>query len=154
MLELAFSLTDRTAHRDRPAYFREHATEIGDVLQCMPWMLEAFHVVCDRFLGSCKFDFEQQGDEAISAQFLPDLDLSPPSVKITVGKREAMDIGRFLLERCAAKEIQVLTLETVCASPNLLPETQLAVVRALISRKRVAITKSRFSPLSLSITDV
>src|SRR2546428_2375404 len=37
-LELGFSLTDRTAHRDRAAYFREHATEIGNVLQAAPAM--------------------------------------------------------------------------------------------------------------------
>ncbi len=154
VLELGFSLTDRTAHRDRAAYFREHATEIGDVLQSTPSMLEVFHSICRRFLAECSFEYERRGEEAIIGRFLAEEKLPVPSKPIQVSAKDATDLWRFTLERLASKELQVSALGSVCASPNALPETQLVVLRALVKRKFVDVGRSAFSPATLSITDV
>ncbi len=151
-MELAFSLNDRTAHRDRASFFREHATEIGDVLQALPWVLEVFQSLCERFLSSGPFKFERKG-ETIDATFLIDSSLNPPPVSIHVAKGEAMDLSRFVMETCAVKEIQIPTLYAICSGSHTTPEKQLAIIRALQKRHIIDIKSERFAPLSICLAE-
>jgi len=153
-IELGFSLSDRTAHKDRAAYFREHATEIGDVLQAMPWVLEQFHKISRRFLLDAKFEFERRGEDSIFGTFLLEARLTPPPKSIQVGAKEATDLGRFFLERVATKELGVDTLDSTCISSTASPETHLTVLRALARRNLIVVSRVAFSPVCLAITDL
>ncbi|MBA3045392.1 MAG: hypothetical protein FP824_04190, partial [Euryarchaeota archaeon] len=59
IIELAFSLGDREAHRDRPKYFREHATEIADVIRFLPKICEILNSRILYILTNEKFSLEK-----------------------------------------------------------------------------------------------
>jgi len=52
---LLFSLADRESHKDRPSYFRDHSTEIADVLKNAPRLCELFNKVMTRLLMGPEF---------------------------------------------------------------------------------------------------
>ncbi len=153
MMELAFSLSDRTAHKDTPMYFRQKATEIGDVVKSLPWMLETFHSVSKRFLSESSFEFEKIGHETTRSRFLSDLDLVHASTEIILDNREALDYSHHLIEQCSAKERCVDSLSSVCMSSQLSPELQLSVVRIVTSRGYLKASSGRFCPLILNATE-
>lgn len=62
-LELLFSLGDREAHNDRPSYFRDHSTEIADVLRMAPQLCEILNKTVTRLLKDSKFSFKQNNDK-------------------------------------------------------------------------------------------
>ena len=152
-LELAFSLSDRERHRDKVSYFREHSSEIGDVLRSTTFILDIFQRMCDRVIISGTFEYERQGEEAILGRFFPDENLSPPPEVLRVSGKEALDFGRYLLETLLARDIVVKRLGSVCGNNNLTSEKQLTVLRAFLKRGLIRVNQSISFPLSLSITE-
>lgn len=67
--ELLFSLGDREAHRDRPAYFREHSTEIVDCLKMSPRVCELLNKVADRILTGPDFRLRKVDEKTLAYSF-------------------------------------------------------------------------------------
>lgn len=150
-IELTFSLNDRLAHRDRSAYFRDHATEVGDVLKALPRVLELVRAVTDKVLVQGNFEFEKLSDGGLIATFFPDV--LPPPQPIKISKKDAIVSSKAILDNLAARDLVVETLSSPLLVGHLTPESQLALLRILHKHGFVETQRAAFRPLTFRITD-
>lgn len=130
MWELTFSLGDRKAHRDRPKYFREHATEIADALRVLPLICEKFLVVVERFLFSMKFQYEKQGNLLIGKYMLEDLPIQP--AKIITKEKSAKRIINTILSSLERNPREAIPLHRLLIVEGESLEAQVAMINAMI----------------------
>jgi hypothetical protein len=95
---LLFSLGDREAHRDRPSYFRDHATEIGTVLQAAPRLCDLMNLLSNSLVVGAGFEvtqkdgsaeFRWQGSSGHSGSLLVDAVTIQNTVEAILGRLEA-----------------------------------------------------------------
>ncbi len=135
-LELLFSLGDRDAHRDRPSYFREKATEIATVLQAAPRLCEVMnrtvaHLVegpfeLDRSDGGITFIYGKKGGEDAEHH------LSSEEVRSLVSE---------VLGRLEGGEIMLPPLEPPLIGLPFMPEIGLGGIRACRIQELLTIDK-------------
>jgi hypothetical protein len=150
-MRLSFSLDDRRAHRERKEYFREHATEIGDILKGLPWMLEKFHKMEQNFLVECEVILKNENDKLVS-QFKPSLKDSVHPVDIILSKDDLRNITMKILEPLAVRDRPLTMLGGLLQESGQEPEIYLSVLRTLISQGYIQWHKNRTFPILISIT--
>ena len=151
LMRLSFSLDDRRAHRERKEYFREHATEIGDILKGLPWMLEKFHKMEQNFLVECEVILKNENDKLVS-QFKPSLKDSVHPVDIILSKDDLRNITMKILEPLAVRDRPLTMLGGLLQESGQEPEIYLSVLRTLISQGYIQWHKNRTFPILISIT--
>lgn len=149
-LSLMFSLGDRKAHDDRASYFSQHASEIRDSIQKLPWFLEIMHEVAIKFVSKSNFEYDFN-DAGISAAFLNGSVHGIQSSEITINEIEAKGLLRYYLEYLSNRDITIDSLESISSKPNTDPEFQIAVVR-IISATSLIYIKS--DPISLNVMSI
>ncbi len=149
-LSLTFSLGDRTAHDDRASFFSQHASEIRDSIQTLPWFLEIMHDVAIKFVSKSHFEYNFNG-EGIKATFIKGQfhDIEPS--EITIEETEAKGLLRYYLEYLYNRDITIDSLESIASKPNTEPEFQIAVAR-IISESSLIDIKS--DPISLNVMSI
>jgi len=152
-LQLAFSLDDRRAHRDRGSYFKDKATEIGTVLGEIPWVLEVLHGVADRFLRLAQVTYTHAGEDYLEALFLPAEQTALSPRRVTVQGKEAQSLYWHLLQRNSEGPRVVSDLANICQSSSSTPEAQVLVLRMLLKRGLLAVATSLRGPLTLEMSD-
>lgn len=151
-LELAFSLDDRISHRDRESYFREHATEILDILKDLPWVLEIFHDLTLKFL--IKGDIGLQNKNGtLSAQFFPHLvNIIHPNIFII--QKEKIDIYmKDLLNRAVTSVIVIENQTQFLGSYEADPEIALSIFRTALKSGYLKFLDEETPPIRVSITE-
>lgn len=68
-IELIFSLADRDAHKDRPSFFREHATEIHDCLEAAPRICEILNSTISDILEGDEFYLRKSTNSTVTFGF-------------------------------------------------------------------------------------
>ena len=152
-LQLAFSLDDRRAHRDRGSYFKDKATEIGGILGDMPWVLEVLHKVVDRVLRTAEVTYTHMGTDYLEAVFLPSEQSSLSPRQVVVQGKDAQNLYWLQLQRIGEGPRVVSDLASICQSSSSSPEAQVLVLRMLLKRGLVTGSHSLRGPLTLEISD-
>lgn len=135
--EIAFSLGDREAHRDRPKYFREHATEVADVLRVLPIICEHFLVIVERLLDTLEFKYEKHGNMIIGRYVLDDQTLVPKEIRL--GERSVQRIMKTVLSSLARNPREAIPMERILIVEGEPIEAQVAFVNAMIRRRLICI---------------
>jgi hypothetical protein len=136
-----FSLGDREAHRDRPSYFREHATEIADVLRALPMICEKFLIVAERLLKNMKFDYDKKSNSIFGKFNIEDLSSVPPS-EISIEYKDVQRIMKIILSSIDRNPRVAIPLSRILIVEGIAIEKQIAIVNAMINRKLLSITES------------
>jgi hypothetical protein len=144
---LAFSLGDRKAHRDRPTYFREHATEVADVLRLLPIICEKFLVIAERILKELKFEYKK-GSKSIFGKYNVEGLTSIDSSQIIIEDKEAKRIMRTILSSLDRNPRDALPLNQVLIVEGASIDKQIAIMNAIINRKLVKIDEPLYLDLS------
>lgn len=152
-LELTFSLADRIAHKDRESYFREHATEILDILKAFPWILEIFHNLTLKFFVYCSMElYEEKG--ALHSKFLPQLSDSLNQQTWIIHKEVIKDYTTNLLNSAITGDLVIETPIKFLEISTLDPEIALSIFRAVVKQGYLKYKIEEMPPLKLSITDL
>lgn len=151
-MELAFSLNDRTAHRERGAYFREHATEIGDVIQALPKALELLNDISTFILKGCSFEYRGGNDRPIEATFATNQDLNPKPQPIKISREDGRSLTFTFLQILSSRPIQAETIESIGPVSSVAPEVQLALLRVLSENGAITV-ESGAGPPRIMITE-
>jgi GTPase SAR1 family protein/uncharacterized protein YbcI len=133
MWELAFSLGDREAHGDKPSYFREHATEVADVLRILPLMCERFLVIVERLLQTMKFKYEKSGKFIIGKYDL-DEETTCTSVTISMENKNVQRILKTILSSIDRNPRDAIPLDRILIVEGEPIENQVAIINAIINR--------------------
>lgn len=144
--ELAFSLGDRESHRDRSVYFREHATEIGDVLRILPVICERFLDMVKRMLYSDEFKYEKKSGGRLVGQYI--IEGISTSI-ITIETNDAKRIMKSILSSISRNPRSAIPLDRILIVDGITIDTQIAIINAMIKRGLLEISKTTF----LTITD-
>lgn len=125
--ELLFSIGDRLSHRDRPSYFRDHATEIGDALKAAPRMCESLNSLLAKLVAGDGFAFRKaEGTEAV-VTFGPSQagfrEIRVPKVDLD---NEAFEVLSLL----DGDVIRVPPVDRFLGAQQVCPEVTLAALRA------------------------
>lgn len=148
-LELAFSLDDRHAHRDRKSYFRIHATEIADVLKNLPWVLEELGKFSVFLLTTCKVNFKKTSATEFSGSFTLD---QLNSKEIAIEKRNIDIFSRAFLETLSFKELTLDIPEKLFPNLNMEPENCFILFRLLLVNKYIECKEALILPGLVTIT--
>jgi len=134
--ELAFSLDDRQAHRDRPRFFREHSTEIGDILRILPKICERINEIANKFLTTYDFEYDKKGAGLVGHFKVGGL---PPSktTEIQVGSKEAQRIMKTIMSSLKRNPREFIPLSNILIIQGVELECQIAILRALIKRELI-----------------
>ena len=151
-LELAFSLADRTAHKDRESYFREHATEILDILKTFPWILEIFHSLTRKFFVDCDIKLHEE-KEALHAKFLPQLSNVLNQKTWIIQKDVIKDYTKNLLNSALSGDIIIENPVQFLGTSKLDPEIALSIFRAVVKGGYLKCAHEGISPIRVAITD-
>lgn len=150
-IELSFSMNDRLAHRDRGSYFREKATEVGDILKGLPRTLEVLQAISTRFACDGEFVFERDSDGSYRGQFNPSF--LPATATHRISKKEGLAVSKAILDAAAAKDIHVENLTSPLVAGSVPPELQLLILRVLLRYKFLAVAESPDGPAVIALTE-
>jgi hypothetical protein len=131
--ELAFSLGDRQSHRDKKSYFREHATEVGDVLRALPSICERFLMIAERYLHTLKFSYEKSGKFIVGKFPLEGLASINPQ-EISIDNKNAQRTMRTILSSIERHPREAIPLSSILITEGELLENQIALTNAMINR--------------------
>lgn len=148
MWDLAFSLGDREAHRDRASYFRQHATEIADVLRYLPKMCEKFQKIAERILFDINFIYERKGNNLIGKYDISNLTNYAPT-EIIMEQEEAKRIMDNLIISIDRYPREALPFERILIVEGAPIEFQMSILNALIKRNLITLE----SPLYLKLSE-
>ena len=151
-LELTFSLADRIAHKDRESYFREHATEILDILKLFPWILEIFHKLTRKFFVYCDVKLDVK-EEALHATFLPNLSNAINQKTWVIPKEVINDHTKSLLNSTVSGDLIIEPPVQFLGLSKLEPEIALSIFRAVVKEGYLQCTRDEMPPIKVSITD-
>jgi hypothetical protein len=145
--ELAFSLGDREAHRDRPTYFTFHATEIADVLRYIPKICERFLIAVESLLTEINFNYEKFGKQIKGKYFIEGL-TSYKNPEIIIDEKEAKRIINTFLTSFDRYPREIIPLQQILIVEGASTESQIAILNGLIQKRNVLLIKNK-----LEITD-
>ena len=151
-LELAFSLADRTAHKDRESYFREHATEILDILKTFPWILEIFHSLTFKFFVECDIELYNK-EEVLYARFLPYYYNALNQKTWSIQREIINDYMKDLLNSVASSDLTIENPVQFLGASKYDPEIALSIFRAAVKRGYLKCTGHEILPIRVTITD-
>jgi len=138
--ELAFSLGDREAHRDKPKYFREHATEISDVLRYLPVICEQFSEMAERYLYLQPFKYEKGNKGSIiGCYYLPSDINDGKTTKIEIYEKDAKRIMKTILSSISRYPRDALPLDGILIVEGIPLEKQIAMINAMIQKGLIAV---------------
>lgn len=151
-LELAFSLADRTAHNDRESFFREHATEILDILKTFPWVLEIFHSLTFKFFVKCDIElYNQEG--VLSAKFLPQYFNALHQKTWIIPKEDLNEYTKDLLNSVAFNDILIENPVQFLGTSKFEPEIVLSIFRTILKQGYLKCTGEELPSIRVSITN-
>ncbi|MGC8483898.1 MAG: hypothetical protein ACP5OE_09685, partial [Thermodesulfobium sp.] len=151
-LELAFALDDRNSHRDRESYFRNHATEILDILKDFPRTLEIFHILTLKFLIKCDINLQKKNDSLL-AQFLPQM-ANVIHQKIHIIPKEVVnECMKEILNSAATNVLVIENLTTFFGSYKPNPEITISIFRAALKLGYLKVSDEETPPIKVSLTD-
>ena len=136
-LELVFALEDRTAHRDRPSYFRGHATEIADALKGAPRLAELLNRLADRLLVGSEFSYGPSADgDALEFRF------GRPEFQYEIHSLPAGQVEEGISQILAVMEngpLSVPPLDALLTACSLPPEATIGLLRASAGQDLVSL---------------
>jgi hypothetical protein len=139
--ELLFSLGDRDAHRDRPNYFREHATEIGTALQSAPRLCELLNILCRQLVVGDGFSVKKTDT---AAEFLWGSE-SDGCECHRIGPATTQALVEALLDRLEGDSFLLPPLEPALLNIHVRPELGLCTVRAAAIQELIKIESSPYA---------
>ena len=151
-LELTFSLADRTAHKDRESYFREHATEILDILKTFPWILEIFHSLTFKFFVRCDIELYKK-EEGLSAKFLPQYYNTLNQKTWNIQREVIKEYMKDLLNSAATNDLTIENPVQFLGASKFDPEIALSIFRAAVKQGFLKCTGQEIQPIRVSITN-
>ena len=151
-LELTFSLADRTAHNDRESYFREHATEILDILKTFPWILEIFHSITFKFFVMCDVElYNKEG--ALFAKFLPQYFNALHQKSWIIPKEVIKEYTKDLLNSVAFNDILIENPVHFLGTSIFDPEIALSIFRVALKQGYLKCNQEQLPFIKVSITN-
>lgn len=130
-LELLFSLDDREAHNDRPSYFRDHSTEIADVLRMAPQLCEMLNRTVTRILKDSRFSLKQINSDKLEFSFGP----SNESYSTHYIDAPQVEASMFeLLELIDCSSLTLPPLESLINRSYTTPENTIGLLHASIDQ--------------------
>ncbi len=138
--ELLFSLEDREAHKDRPTYFRNNATQIANVLKIVPSICESLNRAIEHMLIDDSFIFKKIDNNSLEFNFCVDNqmfenhNLSGPEVETLV---------YLVLKIADSDSISIPPIEPLSINSQTLPENIYGILRACVIQGFLSTTKKK-----------
>jgi hypothetical protein len=146
--EVLFSLADRTAHYDRPEYFRRHSTEIAYMLQWTPRLCEMLNNLLIFLLTSPEYKYERTGQNKITLRF----GAATEYVTHHIDQLEVEAIVKELLNFISLNEpVSFPPIERFVTAFNYSPEKVIGLLRAANGEGLLTINQSN-DPFYFSIS--